>query len=135
MRIYPDKYLPFDGEPTINDVQVVSTDEYGLAIVAKRDFTQGELMFRFTGEIISEITQWSLQIEPGTHLEDLYLVGYTTHSCSPNADVNMEARSFTAKRDIKEGDIITMDYGQTEDYLFNAFECKCKSPECRGLIK
>jgi len=62
------------------------------------------------------------------------IAGYVQHSCDPNCRVSETALLFICKLDIKAGDMIQMDYEETEDELFKAFECSCGSPVCRGSI-
>lgn len=45
--------------------------------------------------------------------------------------------TLTANRDIHPGDIISIDYEQTEEDLVEmggAFDCKCAAANCRGRI-
>ncbi|MBF0274992.1 MAG: hypothetical protein HQK84_07150 [Nitrospinae bacterium] len=62
-------------------------------------------------------------------------VGRVLHSCNPNSIVDMRYNSFTARRNIKRGEFVTMDYDTTEDELFRPFECHCNAVNCRGFIQ
>jgi hypothetical protein len=61
-------------------------------------------------------------------------MGKVLHSSEPNMSCDMSTRTFTAIEPIAAGACITMDYEQTEDILFRAFQCACGAPTCRGLI-
>ena len=91
-------------------------------------------MCAITGDIIDEIRQHTLQIEPDKHLHDLYFSGYFLHSCSPNIELDMEKLLVYAVRDIHPMEYLTMDYAQTEDVLFKQFPCGCGADNCRGWI-
>jgi hypothetical protein len=47
----------------------------------------------------------------------------------------MQQRLFTAIKPVAVGEFITMDYAQTEDYLFRTFPCQCGAENCRGIVK
>ncbi|MFH1547204.1 MAG: SET domain-containing protein-lysine N-methyltransferase, partial [bacterium] len=57
---------------------------------------------------------------------------YINHSCEPNCGIRGDI-VFTAIRDIKEGDEITIDYAfiDNEDY---SFKCTCGSENCRKTV-
>lgn len=66
---------------------------------------------------------------------DSYFAGYLAHSCDPNVEVDMEHQYVHALKAIPAGSILNMDYEATEDELFQQFQCRCGSPDCRGLIR
>lgn len=101
------------------------------SVVAHR---RGELVGRFSGEVLSYCTQHTLQINPWLHLLDTRFVGYLAHSCSPNVFVDMQCMEVWALRDISEHEALTMDYASTEDQLYRQFACLCGSPACRRWI-
>ncbi len=114
--------------------EVVETKSHGLGIRCNRLFKKGEIVFTYKeGLLMDEQTQHSLQIRPGLFLEHP-IAGYVQHSCNPNCWVSETALQFICKHEIKPGDMIQMDYEQTEDVLFNSFDCSCGSPVCRGHI-
>ena len=131
-RFYPEAVPEFDGEPTAEKFairQIGST--HGQGVVALKEFQPGDLVFRFTGFYSSAVTQFSLQVAPGSHLHDPFFMGKILHRCDPNCDVDMAARTFTARRVIAAGDWVTMDYNQTESRLFKPFHCDCGDIPCR----
>ena len=93
------------------------------------------LVFKFAGVLLSEVTLFTLQMQPGYHLHDPFFMGKVLHSCDPNMHCDMSTQTFTAIKDIKPGDFLTMDYETTEDELFRSFECQCGAPNCKKLIK
>ncbi len=121
--------------PRKQDFEVVVKDEVvGLGVISRRAFAKGEVIAALSGEIIHELRQHSLQIEPDVHLYDIYFSGYFLHSCSPNVELDMKNLLVYAVKDIQANDYLFMDYAQTEDILFKQFPCGCGSDNCRGWI-
>lgn len=115
-------------------LEVIKTYNFGLSVVTKKDFKKGEVVFKYDeGVLTNEQTLYSLQIRPNLYLEHP-IAGFVQHSCDPNCWVSNTTLQFICKKNIKVGDMIQMDYEQTEDILFQSFVCKCGSPICRGLI-
>lgn len=134
-RLYPDYYPSYAGEPVADRLMVMETVEKGEGLISRVPVKKGELVFIFTGIILSEQTLYTLQVSEGVYLHDPFVMGKVLHSCSPNMSCDMETRSFYATRDIEAGEYLTMDYETTEDVLFRPFECCCGSPHCRGYIQ
>lgn len=134
-RFYP-KYVPeFPYEPDVNSfsISLISRD-VGSGVVSKKVFSPGEIVFGFTGFVLDTITQFSLRAPNGQHIHDPFFMGKILHSCDPNTSCNMADRIFTARKEILPGDLITMDYEETETVLFKPFQCRCGESNCRGLI-
>ena len=55
------------------------------------------------------------------------------HSCDPNTE--FKGLNIIAKKEIKKGEELTLDYALFLDENMDPFECSCGSPNCRGLIK
>lgn len=135
MSFYPLTYTgPWIGMPTEADFEFVELPGKGKCVASKRSFDPGELVFVFSGQAIPHVTLRSLRMTDALNLHDPFFMGYVAHSCEPNCHVDMERLSFTATRFITAGDLITMDYMQTETKLFRRFDCACGAPKCRGLI-
>jgi len=134
-RLYPDFVPPFPNEPSAEKFKVIANHEKGEGIIALVPFKAGEVVFAFTGVLLNEQTLYTLQYRPGHYIHDPLVMGKVLHSCEPNMACNMEARTFTALRDIGAGEYLTMDYETTEDVLFRPFHCGCGSAKCRGLIQ
>jgi SET domain-containing protein len=133
--MYPAHFGNNELFPRKKDFEVVVKDEMvGLGVISRRAFAKGEVVAALSGDIIQDIRQHSLQIEPGVHLYDIYFSGYFLHSCSPNVELDMKGLLVHAVKDIQEGDYLYMDYAQTEDVLFKQFPCSCGSDNCRGWI-
>ena len=135
-RFYPDAMPSFPYEPTRDRFDIARVgDTIGEGVITYVSFQPGEIVFAFTGFLSSAITQFSLQLSEGLHVHDPYFAGKILHHCDPNTTVDMQRQLFIAKRPIQPYEYITMDYAETEDYLFKTFHCECNAPHCRGLIK
>jgi SET domain-containing protein len=133
--MYPDSYGSNPYFPSNDDFEVVHRDnQSGLGVITHRSFKKGEMVAMFSGDLFDEITQHTLQVEPGVHLYDAYFVGFFLHSCSPNVHLDMKNRKVIAVRNIKADEHLLMDYAQTEDVLYRQFPCSCGSAQCRGWI-
>lgn len=127
MRIYPDQIPEYWLEPTDDSFEVKRVEGSGFALFTKKAFKKGQQLFIFSGTIMQKATQHSLQLATGLHIHDPWVMGYSLHSCAPNCTVNVRERTFTALKDIAAGDLVTMDYQETEDYLYKDFVCGCGS--------
>ncbi len=135
-RYYADISQPFAYEPTRERIRVIRThDGKGDGLQAVTDFQQGDIVFSFTGPVMTEQTLYTLQIEPGKYLSDPLVMGKVLHACDPNMECDMRTLTFTARRDIAAGEMLTMDYETTEDELFRPFFCGCGAASCRGWIR
>lgn len=134
-RFYPESVVPFEHEPTRDRFSIITTDEYGQGIISHVAFEPGEVVFRFTGELTPVMTLFTLQVRPGLHVHDPYVMGKVLHCCDPNMRADMSTLTFTATKPIQAGDFLTMDYETTEDELFRSFHCECGAPNCRHLIR
>lgn len=69
------------------------------------------------------------------HFENaLHLSNYINHSCLPTLQYNT-TDGIIAKRDICEGEELTLDYGNFIVNVDQSFECKCGSPQCRSKVR
>ncbi len=135
-RFYPEQLPAFANEPTRDRFDIVRVgDSVGEGVVSCVSFQTGETIFSFTGFFSQEITRFSLQVNENLHLHDPYFMGKILHSCAPNAFCDMQNREFIALRDIAPDEFITMDYAQTEDVLFQIFDCSCGALNCRGTVR
>lgn len=135
LRFYPDGIASFEFEPTRDRFQIgYEGSELGEGVRSLVAFAPGEVIFALTGTLGSTVTQFSLQVGKNLHLHDPYFYGKILHCCDPNAHVDVSTRRFIATKPIRSGDLVTMDYAQTEDYLYRVFPCACGADNCRGLV-
>jgi|SRR6266404_851296 SET domain-containing protein len=110
----------------------------GLGLFTLKPFSEGKRIIEYTGKIISsddkkemsgrylfEISE-KLAINGKTRTN---LARYINHSCRPNAIAYLSGRRvwIWAKRNIKAGEPITIDYGKRyfDDYI-RPIGCKCE---------
>lgn len=129
MRFYPDTVPPFSHEPSTKDFEIREFAG-GVGVATLRPFKKGEMLFRFSGVLSDTMTQHSLTTDDNKHLHDPWFMGRVLHRCEPNCHVDMKLLQFTALRDIEAGEWVTMDYGQTEKFLFAEFRCHCGPTPC-----
>jgi uncharacterized protein len=127
------------GKPS--DAIYVDKCPLGLGVFAARDFFEGELLFRFSGPIITlsqavakgEAEGNVLQIAPATYI-DLEPPGvFANHGCEPNAGLRDLVSGF-ALRPIARGEEILYDYSTTMSEQKWTMRCHCGAPSCRGVI-
>lgn len=133
-RFYPGHIAKHQDEPVKDKFEIIRHPVYGEGVVSKVFFASGQLVFRFGGILRHDQTLYTLQIEPGLYIEDLYFMGKLLHSCDPNTYMDMKTQECWCRRPIQPGDFITIDYEATEDELFRRFQCQCGSTHCRGQI-
>ena len=86
MRIYPSHLPVIDHEPQAEDFRVVQVDDLrGRGVLVLRPFRAGEVLFRMNGTLTDVMTQYSLQMASGLHLDDPDFAGRVLHSCDPNS--------------------------------------------------
>ena len=126
---------PTDASQPDASLEVCDTDsEYGLGVrtlVARR---KDEVIHHFTGVLTPELLQHSLQVSPGMHISETQIIGFLSHSCAPDCRLDMDRSELVALRDIRPGDLLTIDYAETEDVLYRQFACHCGAAGCRHWI-
>jgi hypothetical protein len=131
----PPESSPASGSEPDESLEVCDTDsEYGLGVRTLVRRHKDQVIHRFTGEITHELKQHTLQVGPGRHISGTEIIGYLSHSCDPDCRLDMERSELVALRDIRPGDLLTIDYAETEDVLFRQFACHCGAANCRHWI-
>ena len=121
---------------------ILQTGSTGSGVFTLLGIEEGDVVFVFEGderwawEIEEERLQRCLQvgidryIVPKPHSSGWYI----NHSCSPNSAVRGK-NQIVAIRGIEPREEITMDYSFNIAWESFKMECKCKSSNCRGIIK
>jgi hypothetical protein len=126
---------PTDGLQPDASLEVCDTDsEYGLGVRTLVGRRKGEVIHHFTGVLTPELLQHSLQVRPGVHISETQIIGFLSHSCEPDCRLDMDKSELVALRDIRQGDLLTIDYAETEDVLYRQFACHCGAATCRHWI-
>jgi hypothetical protein len=130
-----------NGKGTDEGAIYVGECALGRGVFAGRYFRKGELLFRFSGPVITlgeaiekgETEGNVLQIGPSTYI-DLESPGvFANHSCEPNAGVRDGVCGY-ALRHISQGEEILYDYSTTMSERRWTMHCKCGAPSCRGIV-
>ncbi|HYC39679.1 MAG TPA: SET domain-containing protein-lysine N-methyltransferase [Chitinophagaceae bacterium] len=124
----------------------------GFGIYATRDIRPGEIIFQGEGSSQRIITKryveknWSE--EEKVHFrryaypvsEELFILwdedpsnwAPQNHSCDPNA--GFDGLNIIARKAIRQGEELTLDYAEFLDENMEPFQCHCGAANCRGLI-
>lgn len=113
----------------------------GRGLFAGRNFCAGELLFRFSGPLITlteamskgEAEANALQIGATTYIDLEAPSVFVNHSCQPNAGVHNGISAY-ALREIRKGEEICYDYSTTMSERRWTMFCRCGTPQCRGVI-
>lgn len=120
-------------------------DKGGYAVYCQEPIAKGELLVVWSGTLVDEATlltlpapvrRHSLQVERNhflVSLTEFEPADYVNHSCDPNAGLSGQI-ALVAMRDIEAGEEITYDYAMSDGTGYDEFECKCRSPQCRGWV-
>ncbi len=117
----------------------------GLMSVATEPISAGETVGAFGGTCVGRQAFASFDDEHQRRAvqldDDLFLVGgelvepvdHIVHSCEPNCGMS-GGMLLVALRDIAVGEQLTYDFAMTDGDDYDAFECRCGSPLCRGSV-
>lgn len=100
---------------------------WGGILFTDQDIKQGKARPHSTVEIGEQT--WLGEPMGGDDCQDEYL----NHSCNPNTWMIDEV-TVVAKRNIKTGEEITIDYAMFTTSNYYNFDCNCQSPLCRTLV-
>jgi len=112
--------------------------EVGVKSVALRDIKEGEVVFRESGEVISDASMHSIQIGRDRHLNIRGETRFLSHSNEPNCKVSIFEGSthpidIVAIKDLPKGTALTFDYATTEWDMDSPFD-DCESGQrCAGF--
>ncbi len=129
----------------MNDIEVRPSRIEGLGIFAARRFHAGERIKRVN--VVREVTaEFPIREDLGERLDHcsypggkVVLLGFpdrhVNHSCDPNAYEMFEGESsyFVARREIAEGEEITLDYN-INIAQGTAWPCNCGAARCLGTV-
>ncbi|MFP5499890.1 MAG: SET domain-containing protein-lysine N-methyltransferase [Gammaproteobacteria bacterium] len=123
------------GYPRARDYEVVRTrDGSGDGIKTRVAFDSRMCIARVSGYALNERRLHTVQMSSRIHLYDPWFSGLLSHSCNPNAFLDMTYLELWSVQPIPAGALLTMDYAHTEDILFRQFRCQCGELNCRGWI-
>ncbi len=117
----------------------VTKSAAGRGVHAKKSIPENQVLFTVTGHKSNKRSRTSFQIDADTHMEPNIFGAYLNHSCEPNAGIRTNFEGLldvVARRQIKPGEEVTVDYAMFEYELADMAKvaCLCDSPGCRGAI-
>ena len=115
----------------------VAPSRHGLGFFTALAIPAGDVFYTARGEIGSERTRHTAQLDAERHL-DAPNLRWVNHGCEPNArlmvPVDAVAVHLAALRNIAAGEEILLDYASFEDHIAFCSTCTCGSARCRGTI-
>jgi len=130
-RFYPSDVPVFDYEPLRSHFQIVKSPEaINEGIISLISLKVEEIAFKWTGWFLTKQTLHSLQHKEGVYIHDPHFSGKLLHSCLPNLFLNVKNLTAYVIRPIKPFDRLTCNYNDSEDILYNAFQCTCGAENC-----
>jgi SET domain-containing protein len=127
--------------------EVKDSPIHGKGLFAKEAISAGEIVAVKGGHILTRQEWATFERSLGSAeiqiSEDLFIAPveqarrdgsmlYTNHSCDPNIAIQGQI-VFVAMRDIAPGEELTHDWATADDLDYE-MECKCGSPNCRGVV-
>jgi hypothetical protein len=107
----------------------------GAGLVAKAHFSCGEVVHIFSDyRVNNSPTYQTIQISETEHIDNLDVLAYLNHSCSPNVYIDIATLSVVAVRSICPGEELTFFYPSTEWDMERPFVCQCGVAECLGIV-
>ena len=132
---YPSIIPPHEDHPRGTAFEIVAAgDGRGRGLMALSSFAADDRLAQLSGILVPHPSLNTLQLAPGLHMSDPWFCRFLLHSCDPNAYVEKANMTLIARRDIAPGDLLSIDYGATEDRLGRQFECSCGAENCRRWI-
>ena len=125
----------------------------GFAMFAARDLPCGSVVFEGEGRPQRIVTRSHVERTwPAADRDVFYRYAYPispeifvlwdteptgwapqNHSCDPNTE--FVGLNLVARRDIRSGEELTVDYATFYDRHMTSFDCDCGSPNCRGRVE
>ncbi|MCD4760052.1 SET domain-containing protein-lysine N-methyltransferase [archaeon] len=105
---------------------------HGIGIFTEKDITKDTIFYEFPIELISNEpkARWA-HIGKNKWVSDENVLNYINHSCDSNSKLDIsDLPKLIAKRDIKSGEEISVDYNETEKNG-KKVPCNCKTKKCR----
>ena len=107
------------------------------SLFSRKEFRANEVIVGFTSRMVyANPSYLTVQISDEEHIELFpeYLE-CINHSCDPNCFFDTTKMQLISIKHIKDGDELTFFYPSTEWDMDRAFQCRCRSKNCIGLIQ
>lgn len=120
-----------------NPAYKVTNYDNGKKLVATKTIKINEVILEFEKNFVSEPNRYTLQIDENIHQSSTdpdLAENFINHSCAPNSFVDFSTLELKALRSISKGEDITYNYFTSDYEMEDAFECCCKSENCKKNI-
>jgi hypothetical protein len=114
-------------------ITVRNIEGKGQCLFATENICGGAVIGYFEGPEVSTDTMHSVRLD-GKIIDGCGILRNLAHSCDPNAYFKDKRRWLYARKAIRAGEEVTIDYLDTEPVITHPFVCKCGSPNCRRKI-
>jgi len=124
-------------------VTVLPSNIHGKGFFAGRPFKKGESIDTVKGDVYRKINKtmrdvfanpdW-IGVAENTWIDPRPPYKFINHSCSPSAGVRGKV-TLVARRNLKAGDEITLDYSTIEGDPHWEMRCACGTKNCRKTIR
>jgi len=107
------------------------------SLVSRRSYSADELIIEFSAKSVQPTPSYlTVQLDDKEHIE-LFpeFLECINHSCEPNCFFDTTSMQLIALKEISEGEELTFFYPSTEWNMDRAFQCKCGTDNCLGVIK
>lgn len=122
-------------DPVIEPSLEIRETSKGPGVFATTNLPAGTILTGLRGTIRPAATQKSLQLGRCLHVDSSGEIDdFLNHSCDANALFDFGRVSFVARREIRAGDEVCINYCATEYELHSPFTCKCGSKNCYGSV-
>lgn len=105
---------------------------HGIGIFTEQDIKKNAVFYEVPMELISNEpkAKWA-HIGKNRWVSDEEVLNYINHSCDSNSKLDIsDLPRLIAKRDIKSGEEITVNYNETEK-KGEKVPCNCKTKKCK----
>jgi hypothetical protein len=117
----------------------IRENSFGRGVYSLTSWKPAELILISTGKLGSQQTAHTIQVDKELHLLAETPLLYLNHSCDPNCGLLVPSGSaeisLHARRKIKAGEELTLDYESFEESIQFLKECACGSPLCRETLR
>ena len=114
-----------------NGLRIKQSKIHGKGVFTTKEIPRGSDVSYFDGYEVEHDTRHSLTFD-GCKIEPTGPLQFLNHSCDPNC--NFRGRTLVARKRLRMGDELTIDYLATEEHLSHPFKCKCGCTTCKRKI-
>ncbi|MBI4771016.1 MAG: SET domain-containing protein-lysine N-methyltransferase [Chloroflexi bacterium] len=108
---------------------------YGARLITTSPLKAGEVFYKIANyRVVHQPTYQTIQVGPETHIEELGVIAYLNHSCSPNVIVDTAQMECRAAREVAAGEELSFFYPSTEWNMDRPFVCLCGAPQCIRIV-